>query len=111
VYPKALRIRTVLAETSFHVACRSIRQSLELLKLLVVKYPEACLLLEENNKSPYDHTVGAAEQLAAQVSQFLLEATKDATIALCECVFGCGDIIAIHSARENRTHECGARSE
>jgi ankyrin repeat protein len=94
MYPKALRMLSNGGDTPLQIACCVTNASVELVKLLVAQCPESCLFLDNSNKSPYDY-YAAQRQRSVAIQEFLLEATKDASLALLECVFCYTDVTTI----------------
>jgi hypothetical protein len=82
---EALRMVTKYNATPLHLACQSSRRSLELIQLLVSHCQVLCLAHDKNRRSPYDSSVefGRGED----VREFLLQATKEAAVALLVCVY------------------------
>jgi hypothetical protein len=85
LYPKALRMLTTDGYTPLYGACRSNVASLELLELLVLHCPEACLILNNDNQSPYDKVVDWRSN-ELDVVALLQAATINALVAFLVCV-------------------------
>jgi ankyrin repeat protein len=86
MYPKALRMFDTYGWSPLYLACFSSRPSLEVIRYLVNQLPALCLLLDINNKSPYDQAA-EHQRLAPppEILSFLAEATKEAAIAFLVC--------------------------
>jgi hypothetical protein len=80
MYPKALRMLTNDGDAALHCAFYAIRPSLELLQLPSSECPIVCLLNKSVGSTPYDQAVRFGSPAA--IVDFLLEATKQAELAL-----------------------------
>jgi hypothetical protein len=85
IYPKALRMRTNIGKAPLHMACRSIRPSLDVMQLLASECPIVCLLHSSHSRTPYDQAVYYGRSSVA-ILNFLLEAKIQAAMALLVCV-------------------------
>jgi ankyrin repeat protein len=86
MHSKALRMFDSLERSPLFLACLSDRRSLDLMKLLAWECQALCLILDSNNKSPYDQAA-EHQRLAPppEILSFLAEATKEAAIAFLVC--------------------------
>jgi hypothetical protein len=99
MYPRALRMLDNYRSTLLHLACSPLQGrhfSLAVSCLLVEECPEACLVLDRGDYSPYDRAVDGEGR--AGVCEFMLEATRDAAIALLKCAFSYTGLITIPPA-------------
>jgi ankyrin repeat protein len=81
MHPKALRMLTnEFGDSPLHCACDSFRPSLDVIQLLASECPIVCLLNNSDGRTPYDQAVYFRRP--AEALDFLLEATKQAALAL-----------------------------
>jgi hypothetical protein len=100
MYPRALRMFTNYRQTLLHLACSTFQgrhSFLAVICFLAEECPEACLVLDSENNSPYDNAT-QSERPAAHACEFMLEATRDAAIALLKCAFSSCGLITIPPA-------------
>jgi hypothetical protein len=84
MYPKALRMLTNDEDTALQTACSSLRRSLDVIQVQVLdcECPIVCLLKNSDGRTPYDEAAAARPPRPAAIRNFLLQATKQAALAL-----------------------------
>jgi hypothetical protein len=90
-------VNEYIQETPLHIACRSRNFSYEVIQVLTHACPEACLLINCHDRSPFDKMAHHGTPPDA-IGFMLLEATSDAAIAIFECIFCNADAITIPPA-------------
>jgi hypothetical protein len=98
MYPKALRTQTNLGDSPLlHMACRSRRPSLDVIQLLDSECPMLCLLVNADSRTPYDEAVHQSVHRGrpAAILDFLLVATKQASLALLVVILDCSTLITV----------------
>jgi hypothetical protein len=118
IYSKALRMLTKYGQAPLHMACYSDRSPLEVIRYLVNECPIVCLLNNSDGRTPYHESVAARFGRPAAILNFLLEATKQAALALvvfvdCSVRVTVSPIVVdhIHRVIPNFAHDCMSSNE
>jgi hypothetical protein len=85
MHPKALRMLDSMGRSPLRWACFPDRPSLELIRYWVNQCPDLCLLLNNDNETPYDQAAQQRRRRPAEVLSFLAESMNEAAIAFLVC--------------------------
>jgi ankyrin repeat protein len=83
---KALLQTNLSGATCLHLACRSSRTSFQVIQVLVKHCPVLCLMLDHSSASNIPLELAVQWDKSQKVKDIMLQATRDATLALLVCV-------------------------